>query len=96
MAPTSAWRYISPKSVTTGAAAVCTLIRLSPQDAVYLFCCQRTNLMVEPLSSESQFSLRRPSLDTNFGNIIELNQNKTKETHMLGKAHISKETSNLM
>lgn len=37
MAPTSAWRYISPKSVTTGAAAVCTLIRLSPQDAVYLF-----------------------------------------------------------
>ena len=36
MAPVSAWRYISPRSATTGAAAVCTLIRLSPQDAVYL------------------------------------------------------------
>lgn len=37
MAPVSAWRYISPKSATTGAAAVCTLIRLSPDDDVYLF-----------------------------------------------------------
>lgn len=36
IAPVSAWRYISPKSVTTGAAAVCTLIRLSPLDEVYL------------------------------------------------------------
>ena len=38
-APTSAWRYISPRSATTGAAAVCTLIRLSPHEAVYLFIC---------------------------------------------------------
>lgn len=37
MAPVSAWRYISPRSATTGAAAVCTLIRLSPDDDVYLF-----------------------------------------------------------
>lgn len=36
MAPVSALRYISPRSETTGAAAVCTLIRLSPHDAVYL------------------------------------------------------------
>lgn len=36
MAPVSARRYISPRSVTTGAAAVCTLIRLSPEDEVYL------------------------------------------------------------
>lgn len=36
MAPVSAWRYISPRSATTGAAAVCTLIRLSPDDDVYL------------------------------------------------------------
>ena len=36
MAPVSAWRYISPSSETTGAAAVCTLIRLSPEDEVYL------------------------------------------------------------
>ncbi|KAF2540450.1 hypothetical protein F2Q68_00033089 [Brassica cretica] len=32
----SACLYISPRSVTTGAIAVCTLIRLSPQEAVYL------------------------------------------------------------
>ena len=38
-APPSAWRYISPRSETTGAAAVCTLIRLSPHDAVYLLIC---------------------------------------------------------
>lgn len=35
-APVSAWRYISPSSATTGTAAVCTLIRLSPQEEVYL------------------------------------------------------------
>lgn len=35
-APVSAWRYISPRSGTTGAAAVCTLIRLSPEEDVYL------------------------------------------------------------
>lgn len=36
IAPVSARRYISPRSATTGAAAVCTLIRLSPEDDVYL------------------------------------------------------------
>lgn len=36
MAPVSARRYISPRSDTTGAAAVWTLIRLSPEDEVYL------------------------------------------------------------
>ena len=36
MAPISAWRYNSPRSATTGAAALCTLIRLSPEDDVYL------------------------------------------------------------
>lgn len=36
MAPVSARRYISPRLVTTGTAAVCTLIRLSPEDDVYL------------------------------------------------------------
>ena len=32
----SARRYISPRSATTGTAAVWTLIRLSPEDEVYL------------------------------------------------------------
>lgn len=36
IAPVSASRYISPRSATTGAAAVCTLIRLSPDEDVYL------------------------------------------------------------
>lgn len=36
IAPASARRYISPNSATTGAAAVCTLIRLSPEEEVYL------------------------------------------------------------
>lgn len=39
-APVSAWRYISPRSVTTGAAAVWTLIRLSPDEDVYLMCAE--------------------------------------------------------
>lgn len=36
MAPVSAWRYISPRSVTTGTAVVRTLMRRSPEDEVYL------------------------------------------------------------
>lgn len=36
MAPVSARRYISPRSDTTGTAAVWTRIRLSPEDEVYL------------------------------------------------------------
>lgn len=36
IAPTSAARYISPKSDTTGVAIVCTLIRRSPVEDVYL------------------------------------------------------------
>lgn len=44
MAPVSAWRYISPRSATTGAAVVWTLIRLSPEEEVYLIFAKDTHL----------------------------------------------------
>ena len=44
MAPVSARPYISPRSATTGAAAVWTLIRLSPEEEVYLMLAKDTHL----------------------------------------------------
>lgn len=62
MAPVSARRYISPKSETTGAAAVCTLMRLSPEDDVYLLIVKK--VFQETKSSRIPHSSRENSLIT--------------------------------
>lgn len=52
IAPVSARRNISPNSATTGAAAVCTLMRLSPEDDVYL--CIIKEFLICLISKESE------------------------------------------